>query len=38
MSLRERIRAIGWDREWIIFLLSLVLALLVWLLTNLSQS
>ena len=37
MSLRERIGAVAWDREWIIVLLSLALALLVWLLTNLSQ-
>ncbi len=37
MSLKERIRKLRWDREWIVLLVSLVLALLVWLLTNLSH-
>ncbi|MBP3203060.1 MAG: hypothetical protein J6M31_05575 [Bacteroidales bacterium] len=37
MTLKERIQAVGWDREWIIILVSVALALLVWLLTNLAQ-
>lgn len=39
MSLRNSIRASveGWGREWIIMVLSLFLAVLVWLLTNLSK-
>lgn len=39
MSLKENIRDrfSGWGREWIIFILSVVLAVFVWLLTNLSK-
>lgn len=37
MSLRERIITLGWGRNWILVLISVALALLVWLLTNLSK-
>ena len=39
MALKDRIRenAGNWGREWIIMILSLLLALVVWLLTNLSK-
>ena len=37
MSLRERIITLGWGRNWILILISVALALLVWLLTNLSK-
>ena len=37
MSLRERLSSQGWDRNWIIVLISVSLAFLVWLLTNLSN-
>ena len=39
MSLKERVkhRLDGWGREWIIMILSLLLAVFVWVLTNLSK-
>ena len=39
MALKDRIRDIvkGWGREWIIVIPSLLLAVMVWLLTNLSK-
>lgn len=37
MSLIERIKSMDWDREWILVLVSAILALVVWLLINLGQ-